>query len=102
MRCLLIKIDYAQYTNEELEDVWQQIDDMQYPTRAIDIYLAMHKRKIERFDNQPELSSFEDELRAYIWFSNHRYEREEEYQYQQRELSAKEKRIVKLIENSCQ
>jgi len=89
----LIKIDYAQYTNEELEDVWQQVDDNQYPTRAIDIYLVMYKRKIERFDNQPEFSSIEKELMAYL---------EEEYQYQQRELSAKENRIVKLIENRCQ
>ena len=102
MRCQLIKIDYAEYTDEELEDVWQQIDDSAYAERAIEIYLAMHKRKIERFDNQPENSSFENELFAYLWYSNHRYEQEEEYQYLQRELSAKEKRVVKLIEDRCQ
>ena len=100
--CLLIKINYAEYTDEELEDVWQQIDDYEYAERAIEIYLAMHKRKIERFDNQPETSSFENELFAYLWYSNHRYKQEEEYQYQQRELSAKEKRVVKLIEDRCQ
>ena len=38
----------------------------------------------------------------YLWYSNHRYKQEEEYQYQQRELSAKEKRVVKLIEDRCQ
>ncbi len=102
MRCLLIKIDYAEYTDEELEDVWQQIDDYHYPERAVDIYLAMHKRNIERFDNRPEFSSFEDELMAYLSYTNNRNGNEAEYQYQQRELSAKEKRIVKLIENRCQ
>lgn len=101
----MISIDYSQYTNEELEDVWQQVDDYQYKERAIAIYLAMHKRKIARFDNQPEDSSFDNDLAAYFWYSNNyfdRYEQEEEYQYQQRELSAKEQRVVKLIENRCQ
>lgn len=102
MRCLLIKIDYAEYTNEELEDVWEQIDDYEYAERAINIYLAMHKRKIERFDNQPEFSSFEDELMDYFRYINSRNGNEAEYQYQQRELSAKEKRVVKLIEDRCQ
>ena len=46
MRCLLISIDYTLYTAEELEDVWQQIDDHEYAERAIEIYLVMHKRKI--------------------------------------------------------
>ena len=105
MRCLLIKIDYAEYTDEELEDVWQQIDDSAYAERAVDIYLVMHKRKISRFDDQPEASSFENDLIGYLWYSNHlydRYNQEEEYQYQQRELSAKEQRVVKLIEKRCQ
>ena len=105
MRCLLINIDYAQYTDEELEDVWQQIDDYEYAERAVEIYLVMHKRKIARFDDKPEASSFENDSVAYLWYSNHlydRYNQEEEYQYQQRELSAKEKRVVKLIEGRCQ
>jgi hypothetical protein len=46
MRCLLINIDYAQYTDEELEDVWQHIDDYEYAERAVEIYLVMHKRKL--------------------------------------------------------
>jgi len=33
----LINIDYAQYTDEELEDVWQQIDDYEYAERAVGI-----------------------------------------------------------------
>ena len=85
MRCLLIKIDYAEYTDEELEDVWQQIDDSAYAERAVEIYLVMHKRKISRFDDQPEASSFENDLIGYLWYSNHlyhRYKQEEEYQYQ--------------------
>jgi hypothetical protein len=102
MRCLLIKIDYAQYTDEELEDLWQQIDDYHYPERAVDIYLVTHKRKIERFDNQPEYSSFEDELMAFLSYTNNRNGIEVEYQYQQRELSAKEKRIKTLIESRSQ
>jgi len=100
----LISIDYSQYTDEELGDVWQQIDDYQFKDRAVAIYLAMHKRKIARFDDQPEDSSFENDLAAYFWYSNNyfdRYAQEEEYQYQQRELSAKEKRVVQLIEASC-
>jgi hypothetical protein len=105
MRCLLINIDYTLYTAEELEDVWQQIDDYEYSERAVEIYLVMHKRKIARFDDQPEASSFENDSTAYLWYSNHlydRYNQEEEYQYQQRELSAKEQRVVKLIEKRCQ
>jgi hypothetical protein len=65
----------------------------------------MHKRKIARFDDQPEASSFENDSVGYLWYSTHRYDRynqEEEYQYQQRELSAKEQRVVQLIEKRCQ
>jgi len=99
MRLQLNSIDYSQYTDEELEDVWQQIDDYQYKDRAVAIYLAMYKRKIARFDDQPEDSSFENDL---LWYTSYKYEQEEEYQYQQRELSAKEQRVVKLIETHCQ
>ena len=99
LRRPLNSIDYSEYTDEELEDVWLQIDDYQYKDRAVAIYLAMYKRKIARFDDQPEDLSFENDL---LWLSSYKYEQEEEYQYQQRELSAKEQRVVNLIETRCQ
>jgi len=97
----LIKIDYAQYSAEELEDVWGQIDDRKYPERAIDIYLAMKNKGIARFDNQPVSSTFEDELVSFFLYSRNRLNNEEEYQYQQRELSEKEKRVMLLLRNNA-
>lgn len=92
----MIKIDYSRYSDDELEDVWQQIDDRNYPERAVSIYLAMKNRSIARFDNQPSSSTFEDELRAILLSSRNRFN-DDEYEFQQRELSDKEKRVVAVL-----
>jgi len=93
----LNKIDYSQYSHDELEDVWQQIDDRNYPERAVSIYLAMTNKNIARFDNKPELSTFENELTAHFLYSRNRFNHDEEYEFQQRELSEKEKRVMAII-----
>jgi len=93
----LIKIDFSSCNKRELEDVLQQIDDRIYPERAIDIYLAMKKKNIARFDNQPELSIFDNELASHLFYSRSRLAADEEYQYQQRELSEKEQRVLALF-----
>lgn len=94
----MISIDYSQFSQEELEDVWEQIDDRNYPERATAIYQAMRNKNIDRFDNQPDSSTFIDNLAVSLLYARSRLSNEEEYQYQQRELSAKEKRVMKLIE----
>lgn len=93
----MIKIDYSQYSDDELEDVWQQVDERNYPERAVSIYLAMKNRDIARFDNRPSPSTFEKELLAHFLYSRSRFNDDEEYQYQQRELAEKEKRVIAII-----
>jgi len=96
----LIKIDYSQYIDDELEDVWLQIDDRNYPERAVSIYLEMKNRNIAIFDNQPSSSTFEGELVAHFLYSRNRFNDDEEYQYKQRELSEKEKRVMAIIDDN--
>ena len=92
----MIKIDYSQYSDDELEDVWQQIDDRNYPERAVSIYLAMKNKNIARFDSEPGASTFENELLVRFWYSRNTSQ-DEEYQYQQRKLAEKEERVKVII-----
>ena len=91
----MYKIDYSKCSQEELEDVWQQINDVKFPDRAVDIYRAMQRKYIERFD--ADLDASPHEIRSYFFHKSTLLSEQEEYHCLQRELEEKEQRVKLLV-----